>query len=162
MHEKCKICFKIILLLKMCMCVCKFWKNEHSQTHKIGPFYSKTCEIAIARRTPQKWPHARTSHTCFESLFARTSHTCERARTCARANLISQLTDCKTRKVWRKYGSVSHLCSCMGYHTTKSCGTIFMIEVRDIHIECSKQFKWNTYFCVSWQSRPFWAALKLL
>ena len=33
---------------------------------------------------------------------------------------------------------------------------------RDIHIECSKQFKWNLYFYVSWQSRPFWAALKLL
>ena len=33
---------------------------------------------------------------------------------------------------------------------------------RDIHIECSKQFKWNSYFYVSGQSRPFWAALKLL
>ena len=32
---------------------------------------------------------------------------------------------------------------------------------RDIHIECSKQFKWNSYFYVSGQSRPFWAALKL-
>ena len=33
---------------------------------------------------------------------------------------------------------------------------------RDIHIECSKQFKWNLYFCVSGQSGPFWAVLKLL
>ena len=33
---------------------------------------------------------------------------------------------------------------------------------RDIHIECSKQFKWNSYFHMSGQSRPFWAALKLL
>ena len=33
---------------------------------------------------------------------------------------------------------------------------------RDIHTECSKQFKWNTYSYVSGQSRPFWAALKLL
>ena len=31
-----------------------------------------------------------------------------------------------------------------------------------IHIECSKQFKWNLYFYVSGQSRPFWAVLKLL
>ena len=34
--------------------------------------------------------------------------------------------------------------------------------IRDIHIECSKQFKCNSYFYVSGQSRPFWAALKLL
>ena len=33
---------------------------------------------------------------------------------------------------------------------------------RDIHIECSKQFKWNSYFYVFGQNRPFWAALKLL
>ena len=38
----------------------------------------------------------------------------------------------------------------------------FEIMPRDIHIECSKQFKWNLYFYVSGQSRPFWAALKLL
>ena len=36
----------------------------------------------------------------------------------------------------------------------------FCIVPRDIHIECSKQFKWNLYFYVSGQSRPFWAALK--
>ena len=35
-------------------------------------------------------------------------------------------------------------------------------ETRDIHIKCSKQFKWNLYFYLSGQSRPFWAALKLL
>ena len=34
---------------------------------------------------------------------------------------------------------------------------------RDIHIECSKQFKWNLYFYVYGQSRLFWAVLlKLL
>mgnify|MGYP007048350378 CR=1 FL=1 len=33
---------------------------------------------------------------------------------------------------------------------------------RDIHIERSKQFKWNSYLYVSGQSRLFWAALKLL
>ena len=33
---------------------------------------------------------------------------------------------------------------------------------RDIHIKCSKQFKWNPYFYVSGKSWPFWAALKLL
>ena len=33
---------------------------------------------------------------------------------------------------------------------------------RDIHIECSKQFKRNSYFYVFGQSRLFWAALKLL
>jgi hypothetical protein len=60
------------------------WKNIESslyhqkQSPKLGFLYPKTCEIAIARRTPEKQPHARTSHTC------------ERARTCA--YLISQLT----------------------------------------------------------------------
>ena len=34
--------------------------------------------------------------------------------------------------------------------------------LRDIHIECSKQFKWNLSFYVSGQSRLFWAVLKLL
>ena len=38
----------------------------------------------------------------------------------------------------------------------------FWEQSRDIHIECSKQFKWNLYFYVFGQSRPFWAALKLL
>ena len=33
---------------------------------------------------------------------------------------------------------------------------------RDIHIECSKQFKLILYFYVFRQSRSFWAALKLL
>ena len=35
-------------------------------------------------------------------------------------------------------------------------------ELRDIDIECSKQFKWNLYFYVSGQSGPIWAVLKLL
>ena len=33
---------------------------------------------------------------------------------------------------------------------------------RDIHIEYSKQFKWNSCFYGFGQSRPFWAALELL
>ena len=39
---------------------------------------------------------------------------------------------------------------------------LFFPLSRDIHIECSKQFKWHSYFYVSGQSRPFWAVLKLL
>ena len=35
-------------------------------------------------------------------------------------------------------------------------------KTRDIQIECSKQFKRSLYFYVFGQSRPFWAALKLL
>ena len=31
-----------------------------------------------------------------------------------------------------------------------------------IYTKYSKQFKWNSYFYVSGQNRPFWAALKLL
>ena len=38
----------------------------------------------------------------------------------------------------------------------------FLTPARDIHIECSKQFKWNLYFYGSGQSGPFWAELKLL
>ena len=38
----------------------------------------------------------------------------------------------------------------------------FEIMPRDIHIECSKQFKWNLYFYVSGQSGLFCAVLKLL
>ena len=38
----------------------------------------------------------------------------------------------------------------------------FRARPRDIHIECSKQFKGNLYFYVSGQSGPFWAVLKLL
>ena len=37
----------------------------------------------------------------------------------------------------------------------------FLLATRDIHIECSKQFKWNLYFYVSGQSGSFWAVLKL-
>ena len=33
---------------------------------------------------------------------------------------------------------------------------------RDIHIECSKQFKWNLYFYVFGQNWLFWAVLNLL
>ena len=42
----------------------------------------------------------------------------------------------------------------------KLCHFIWVI-CRDIHIECSKQFKWNLYFYGSGQSGPFWAELKL-
>ena len=38
----------------------------------------------------------------------------------------------------------------------------FSILPRDIHIEFSKQFKWNLYFYAgSGQGGPFWAELKL-
>ena len=39
---------------------------------------------------------------------------------------------------------------------------ITLVQVRDIHIECSKQFKWNSYFYLSGQNQLFLAALKLL
>ena len=37
---------------------------------------------------------------------------------------------------------------------------IFDVKARDIHTECSKQFKWNLYFHVYGQSGPFWPVLK--
>ena len=37
-----------------------------------------------------------------------------------------------------------------------------LTSARNIHIECSKQFKWKLYFYVSGQSWPFWTLLKLL
>ena len=39
---------------------------------------------------------------------------------------------------------------------------VFRPKIRDIHIECSKQFKWNLYKYVSGQSGSFLAVLKLL
>ena len=52
----------------------------------------------------------------------------------------------------------------------KHCkSTMTMMEKNKIHApskviytKYSKQFKWNSYFYVSGQNRPFWAALKLL
>ena len=38
----------------------------------------------------------------------------------------------------------------------------FLAPVKVIHTKYSKQFKWNSYFYVSGQNRPFWAALNLL
>ena len=38
----------------------------------------------------------------------------------------------------------------------------FQAGVKVIYTKYSKQFKWNSYFNVSGQNRPFWAALKLL
>ena len=35
-------------------------------------------------------------------------------------------------------------------------------EGQVIYTKYSKQFHWNSFFYVSGQSRPFWAALKLL
>ena len=54
--------------------------------------------------------------------------------------------------------------SCFSYFYCAKANIICLVVVllRDIHIECSKQFKWNLYFYVSGQSRPFLAALKLL
>ena len=38
----------------------------------------------------------------------------------------------------------------------------FQVKVKVIYTKYSKQFKWNSYFYVSGQNRPFWAALELL
>ena len=38
----------------------------------------------------------------------------------------------------------------------------FQSLTKVIYTKYSKQFKWNSYIYVSGQSRPFWAALKLL
>ena len=54
------------------------------------------------------------------------------------------------------------------FQNAKKAWTFFVANVRnqaqgrDIHIECSKQFKWNLHFYVSGQSQLFWAVLKLL
>ena len=60
-------------------------------------------------------------------------------------------------------------CSSVAQSDVRRTWTTFSVTLswfytlpRDIHIECSKQFKWNSYFYESWQSPPFWAALKLL
>ena len=55
-------------------------------------------------------------------------------------------TKIPTKLTWRAYG----------------VSTSFWHLYRDIHIECSKQFKWNLYFYLSRQSGLFWAVLKLL
>ena len=59
---------------------------------------------------------------------------------------------------------------CLGLNTSDSDGHLltnisrvfYRVSCRDIHIECSKQFKWNSHFHVSGQSGPFWAVLKML
>ena len=127
----------------VCCCACAIYQNSHPHTHvfskklilqqillfflhfitkrslKFCHFYPKTCEIAIARRTPKKRPHARTSHAHFESLFARTSHTCVGARTCACANFISQLTDCQMLiKLFYNTNLRVHHCT-LHYHDLK-------------------------------------------
>ena len=40
------------------------------------------------------------------------------------------------------------------------CWVVFRPSFRDIHIESSKQFKWNSYLYVSGQSRPFLGSTK--
>ena len=45
---------------------------------------------------------------------------------------------------------------------TSKRGAFDLNPERYIYIECSKQFKWNLYFCVSGQSQQFWTVLKLL
>ena len=72
-----------------CLCVHKI----KSQNWTL--FIPKRADLRLHVAHPKKRPHARTSHTRFESLFARTSQTCGRARTCACAKSISQLTDWK-------------------------------------------------------------------
>ena len=75
------------------------WQKGHFEANlahkspKLSPFLPKN--VRNYSHTSHTWnrPHASTSHARFESFFARTSHMCERARTCARANFFSQLTD---------------------------------------------------------------------
>ena len=47
----------------------------------------------------------------------------------------------------------SYICEKSGLWSFKTC-------FRDLHIECSKQFKWNWYFYVSGQSGLFWGSAK--
>ena len=61
---------------------------------KLGLFYPKTCKKRAKLRSHVAHMKNGRTHAHFESLFARTLHTCERARACACANLISQLTAC--------------------------------------------------------------------
>ena len=63
-----------------------------------------------------------------------------------------------TRKIYRLHKKSQILF----VYDFQSNDTIFYEPFRDIHIECSKQFKWNLYFYVSGQSGSFWAVLKLL
>ena len=37
-----------------------------------------------------------------------------------------------------------------------------LVPSKVIYTKYTKQFKWNSYFYVSGQNRPFWAVLKLL
>ena len=48
------------------------------------------------------------------------------------------------------------------YKTEKKNLIKNVVRSKDIYKECSKHFKWNSYFYEFGQSRPFWAALKLL
>ena len=68
------------------------------------------------------------------------------------------IDDCSSR--FLKQGPNSFKGLIIGWLTLQSRN--FQLQARDIHIECSKQFKWNSYFYVSGQSRSFWAAPNLL
>ena len=60
--------------------------------------------------------------------------------------------------IWHRFVFISHFMLL----SAELYSSYFDTCARDIHIECSRQFKWNLYFYVSGQSRLFWAALKLL
>ena len=54
---------------------------------------------------------------------------------------------------------------CLVFSNNRSNKCFFLFSAcmqRYIHIDCSKQFKWNTYFYVSGQRGSFLAVLKLL
>ena len=71
----------------------KFFKI--TKKRNFGPFmasFATKIVLKCDRTSHGRKRAARTSHARFKMLFARTSHTCECARTCACANLISQLT----------------------------------------------------------------------
>ena len=61
---------------------------------KLGIFYPKTCEIAIALCTPEKRPHARTHIACtfWKPLCTHTHTRATAHRTCACTHAASQLT----------------------------------------------------------------------
>jgi len=57
-------------------------------------FVPKSVQSAIAHRTPENEPHARTSRTLFRMDFARTRTRATAHRTCACAHAPSQLRPC--------------------------------------------------------------------
>ena len=74
---------------------------------------------------------------------------------------LTILIACNFKLLWQLYKSQEVLRMTNSFAFTLC---YFTADIRDIHIECSKQFKWNLYFyCLGrakindfGQSRPFW------